>query len=91
MSGYSWSIGQLIVGILVAGAGFVLVWQADWFLRNFGAVPFAEKHMQSEGGSRLFYKLIGIIIMLGGMMHATGLFGPFVGWIVKKMFGSYTG
>lgn len=84
----SWSVGQLIVGLLVAGAGFVLVWKADWFLRNFGSIPFAEKFLQTEGGSRLFYKLIGILFMIGGMMHATALLEPFVSWLFNKFFGN---
>jgi hypothetical protein len=88
---YTWSFGQLIVGLLVAGLGFVLVYKADWMLQNFGSVPFAEKHMRTEGGSRLFYKLIGILIMVGGMMHATGLLAPFMGWAVDKIFGRYFG
>ena len=86
-----WTIGQLIVGIIVTGIGFLLVWKADWFLKNFGFIPFAEKYLSSEGGSRLFYKLIGILIMVGGMMHAVGLLNPTIAYIVRRLFGKFIG
>jgi hypothetical protein len=86
---YTWSFGQFIVGILIGGVGFVLVLKASWMLQNFGSIPFAEKHMHSEGGSRAFYKLIGLLFMLIGIMHATGLLAPFMGWVISKTFGKY--
>lgn len=84
-----WTFGQFIVGIIVAGIGFLIVWKADWFYHNFGSVPFAEKFLSTEGGTRLFYKLIGILIMIGGMMHATGLLAPTIAGIANKLFGGY--
>ena len=71
------------------GVGFILVWKAEWFFQNFGSVPFAEKYMRTEGGTRLFYKLLGILVMVGGIMHAVDLMNPFMGFIIEKLFGSY--
>jgi len=85
----TWSIGQFIIGMLIAGVGFLIVLKADWFLQNFGSIPFAEKHLSSEGGSRLFYKLIGILFMIIGIMHATALLEPLMTFLVEKTFGSY--
>ena len=84
-----WTFGQFIVGVIVAGIGFVLVWKANWFYQNFGAVPFAEKFLSTEGGSRLFYKLLGILIMIGGLMHATALLSPMIAGIANRLFGEY--
>lgn len=84
---YTWTIGQFIVGILIAAAGFILVWKADWFLRNFGSIPSAEKYLGMEGGSRLFYKLIGILALVLGIMHATGLLAPLGHYLVNLFFG----
>ena len=86
---YSWTFGQFILGMFIAGIGFIIVLKAAWMLQNFGSIPFAEKNMRTEGGSRAFYKLIGLLFMIGGIMHATGLLGPFVGWAVAKTFGGY--
>jgi hypothetical protein len=82
-----WTIGQFIVGMLISGVGFVLVWQSDWMMRNFGRVPFAEKYLSTEGGTRLFFKLLGILVMIIGIMHATDLLDPFGAWMINKMFG----
>src|SRR3989344_6960717 len=85
----SWDIGQLIVGLMVAFVGFIVVWKADWMLKNFGSVPFAEKFLQTEGGTRLFYKLLGILVMVGGIMHATDLLGTLMSAIIERLFGGY--
>lgn len=86
---YQWTFGQFIVGMLVACIGFVIVWKADWMYRNFGIIPFAEKYLATEGGTRIFYKLLGILIMIGGMMHATGLLAPTLSYFIGKIFSSY--
>lgn len=86
---YHWTFGQFIAGILAAGVGFLIVWKADWMYRNFGMIPFAEKYLATEGGTRIFYKLLGILIMIGGMMHATGLLAPTLGYFASKIFSNY--
>jgi len=80
-------LNRIILGTVLIVVGYILVWQANWFLTNFGAIPSAEKFMRTEGGSRLFYKLIGIIFILVGSMHMTGLLEPFMVWVVTRLFG----
>lgn len=86
---YQWTFGQFVFGILVAGVGFMIVWKADWMYRSFGIIPFAEKYLATEGGTRIFYKLLGILVMIGGMMHATGLLAPMLSYLIRKIFSSY--
>jgi len=59
------------VGIVIIGAVFVI--KTEWFLSNFGRVEWAERHLGFEGGSRLFYKLLGILIIILGFLVITGL------------------
>ena len=54
-------------------AGSVIVIKAEAVYRFFGPVQWAEDKIGSEGGSRLFYKLIGILIIFLGFSVATGL------------------
>ena len=49
---------QFILGMILATIGYLVVWKSEWLFVNFGGIGFAEKHLQMEGGSRLFYKLI---------------------------------
>jgi len=60
-----------------------MAWKSEWILNNFGRVAWAEKHLGMEGGTRLFYKLLGIVIILGGLSVMTGLWNDILGGIVK--------
>ena len=66
--------------------GFIMVWKSDFFLKNFGRVPTAEKYLGSEGGTRLFYKLLGILVMIGGIMYALDMLEPLGRWIWTTFF-----
>lgn len=54
-------------------AGSVIVIKSEAVYSFFGPVQWAENKIGSEGGSRLFYKLIGILIIFLGFSVATGL------------------
>ena len=77
-------------GLLIMAMGFMLVWKAEWVFRNFGAIPFAEKFLTTEGGSRLFYKFIGLMTMLIGILFATGLLDNIGAWLLIKFFPGFT-
>lgn len=79
-------LGQIIIGLIIALIGFVLVWKTEWFLYNFGRIGFAEKHLGSEGGSRLMYKFIGTILILVGFLYLTGLEESLLRWFSKTVF-----
>ncbi len=81
------TIGKFVLGIIIATLGFLLVWKSEWLLINFGRIGFAEKHLGTEGGSRLMYKLIGSIVIIIGLMYATDLTDNAISWLVKTVFG----
>lgn len=64
---------RIIIGFILAAAGFVIVWKTEWFNQNFGSIGWAEEKMGSFGGSRLFYKLIGILFIIIGFLVITNL------------------
>jgi len=76
---------RFIFGLLIAGLGFLFVLKTQWFLYNFGRIPFGEKYF-GGGGSRLMYKLIGIIIMLFGFMYALNMTDIIMLGIAKLLF-----
>ena len=55
--------------------GLLPVVKTEWFLYNFGRIGFFETHMAIQGGSRLGYKLIGLIIIFVGLLVTVNLFG----------------
>ena len=71
-------MGFIILGIILIIAGGILVIKTNWIYNFFGAIPFAEKFLSSEGGSILAYKLIGLIIIFIGFLLVFNLFGPFM-------------
>jgi hypothetical protein len=78
---------KYLIGFIVIAIGSFLVIKTELLLSWFGRIDFAERYLGSDGGSRLFYKLLGILIItfaflgltgiLGGMLR--GLFGPLIG------------
>ena len=66
------------LGLLVIGVGSLLVIKTQWIYDFTGPIEWADQHLGTEGGTRLFIKLIGIVIILGAFLAVTGILG---GWI----------
>lgn len=76
---------KYVVGILVILLGVAMVLKTNWFLQMFGRIGWAEQHLGLEGGSRLFYKLLGIAFIFLSLMGMTGLLGQ----LILGFFDSY--
>lgn len=66
---------RVLIGLVVAGVGAFMVIRTEAFLGFFGTVDWAERKL---GSSRLFYKLLGILICFIGFMVATNLWNAFL-------------
>lgn len=76
---------RFFVGMLIGALGVLMVVKTEPIYNFVGRIPTAEKYLGS-GGSRLFIKLIGIIIFLGGMMWGFGLWEGFVQATIGSLF-----
>lgn len=65
--------------------GFLFVLKTDSFLNNFGRLPFFENHLATSGGSRLGYKLVGMVVIIIGFMITVGLIGGFIAWLASPL------
>jgi len=74
---------KYVLGIILIGLGFLIVWKADWIMNNFGRIPWAEEHLGMDGGTRLLWKLIGLLVIIGSFMYMTGMLGG----IIRFIFG----
>lgn len=63
---------RIPLGIIVMVIGFWMVLKTETVLSWFGSVPFAEDKF-GPGGSRFFYKLLGILIVFIGIFIATNI------------------
>jgi hypothetical protein len=52
----------------------------------FGSIAWAEEHLGSSGGSRLMYKLVGIVFIFIGFLLITGQFTGFLGATLGRIF-----
>jgi len=60
----------------------MLVWKTNSILSFTGQIDFAEKYLGSSGGSRLFIKLVGIVIIFAAWLYMFNL-GT---WLLYALF-----
>ncbi len=75
-------IVRILVGIFGALAGFMMIWKTEAVFSFTGRFQFAEKYLGTEGGSRIFIKIIGVIVILISWMYAFDLGEA----ILRKLF-----
>jgi len=80
---------HIIIGLIIIIVGFLLIAKAEWFLNNFGRIGFFERHLSTDGGSRLGYKLLGMLIIFLGMLILTNLIGGLLTWILGPYLRMY--
>ncbi len=80
---------RILLGCSLVLFGTFMTIKSNMFFEFFGAVKFAEKYLHSEGGSRLFYKLFGIGLILLGFVIITNLYGGVIEWIGYNLFGAF--
>lgn len=73
--------------MLLVAFGALLTIKNEWMLQNFGSIAWAEQHLGFEGGSRLFYKLLGVILCIVGFVIAFGLLGGSFAESLTPYFG----
>jgi len=74
---------KYVLGIILIALGFLIVWKSDWIMNNFGRIPWAEEHLGMDGGTRLLWKLIGLLVIIGSFLYMTGALGS----LVRLIFG----
>ena len=77
---------KYVLGIIAALLGVGMVLKTQWLIENFGTNNWAEEHLGYNGGSRLLYKLIGLVLIFIGFLLITNLFGGFLIGTVGKIF-----
>jgi hypothetical protein len=76
-------VSQIIIGILILGVGVFFVLKTEVILDFFGSVDWAERHL---GGTRLFYKLLGIVFILLGLIVATNMWNSLLNATIGSIF-----
>lgn len=78
-------MGHIILGLAITAVGVCLVAKTEWFLNNFGRMTWFEDKLGSDGGSRLGYKLVGLVLIFLGIVILTGSGTDFVTWLISPL------
>lgn len=73
---------RVLLGLFIMVVGFVIVKKTDLFRSWFGEIPWAEEHL-GNGGTRLFYKLLGAACAVMGVFIATGIMSDIMNGLVS--------
>jgi hypothetical protein len=60
------------LGLAVAAVGFLIVWKSETVFGWVGAIDWAEQKL-GVGQSRLFIKLLGVLVAVIGVLIATNI------------------
>ncbi len=76
---------NILIGIIIFAVGVLIVIKSEAMLNAFGRIEFFERYLGTEGGSRLGYKLVGILAIFIGFLVMTNLIGGFLEWALSPI------
>jgi len=79
---------NIILGLLITGLGVLMVIKTEWLVKNFGRIYWFDKHLGTEGGTRLGYKFISLVLIFFGILALTGLYVPFFNWLLSPLMNA---
>jgi hypothetical protein len=78
----------IIIGLAIAALGVLISLKSEAMLSIFGRVGFFEKYLGTEGGSRLGYQLLGVLIFIIGIMITFNIFNDFMYWLLSPLINA---
>lgn len=69
-------VTRIIAGLVVIAFAALMVIKTDWFYSMTGAIDWPEQHI-GPGGTRIFLKIIGLILFFLALLYMTGGLGDF--------------
>jgi hypothetical protein len=69
---------RIPLGLVVMIVGFLMIKKTDVFFGWFGRIPFAEAKF-GQGGTRMFIKLLGVIVVFAGIFIVTNIASDILG------------
>lgn len=78
---------RYLVGIIGAAVGGLIVIYSEKIYNALGPVEWAEQKLGAEGGSRLFYKLVGLGIVFIAFFYMSGILRSIGLAIFGRLFG----
>jgi hypothetical protein len=76
---------SFIIGLIMTIVGGIVVVKSEKVLEFFGRSEFFEDKLGTAGGSRLGYKLLGLIVVFLGILTMTGLIQGFMEFVLSPL------
>lgn len=76
---------HVLIGLAILTIGALIVIKSEAILNLFGRIEFFERYLGSEGGSRLGYKMVGLMAIFIGFLIMTNLIGGFMVWLLAPL------
>jgi len=76
---------NIVIGAIILAVGALIVIKSEAVLNMFGRIEFFERYLGTEGGSRLGYKLVGLLTIFIGFLIMTNLIGGFLEWVLSPL------
>jgi len=78
---------KYVMFLILIAVGALMVVRTEWFFNFFGRISWAERTFGFYGGSRLFYKMLGVVIIILSAMMVTGWLEAIIVGIFSPMGG----
>src|SRR3989338_8307430 len=78
---------RYILSIIGVAVGALIVIKSEKIFNALGPVQWAEQHLGAEGGSRLFYKLVGVGIIVVSFFYMSRILESIGLAIFGRLFG----
>jgi len=78
---------RILIGLIVAGVGFMMVYRPRYFLDFLGNQAWVEK-IFSVNDQELAYKIIGMIVIFVGVLIMTNLMNDLLGWALSPIINA---
>jgi hypothetical protein len=79
---------NIIFGIIIIAVGGLITIKSEAMLNSFGRIEFFEQYLGTSGGSRLGYKLVGILAVFFGILIMTNMIGGFMEWVLSPIINA---
>ena len=67
---------RYVIGVFIIALASFLIIKTEYFYSLTGPMDWPEQHI-GPGGTRLFLKIIGLILIFGALFYMTGALGDF--------------
>ncbi len=81
-------IQQIIFGLLAVALGVITLKYNFQIVNNTARLEFIESKLGS-GTTYLVYKLLSILLVIGGVLYMTGLYHGALSWLLSPLVGLF--